>query len=345
MHRITKVAAVAVTSLIAIGAGSAAHASATIDSAGKGFVGKGDVQTAFGWNNQKVQQNANSLAFSTSQALTQAMSSSAAQAGSQVGSQAGTQSGSQAGTQAGTLEMIETLSCFKNTGAPVQQTRHGLRDGERSGSRDGQRSASRDASRDGSRDGVRTGSRAGTLSGSLSYAVDYDARTRNQVNGFILKGFNGDPTTTWSPNVVWNAPTFGDWADADFGTWSFGEWASFGSWSFGEYTFGSYTFGDAVTWGAWDTDNTNAEPDVCLNNGTPAPNIDPNSIVHTLTEGAITDGDITDGDITEGVVTEGAITPGAITDGVVSYGTGQPGALSTGATTVYVTFGGVTKPV
>ena len=62
MHRIIKGAIIAATSLVAIGAGSAAHASVTIDTAGKGFVGKGDVQTALGYNNgAQMQANAKSL--------------------------------------------------------------------------------------------------------------------------------------------------------------------------------------------------------------------------------------------------------------------------------------------
>ena len=56
MRRIIKVAAVAATSLIALGAGSAAHASVTVNADGTGFVGKGDVQNALGGlNNSQIQ--------------------------------------------------------------------------------------------------------------------------------------------------------------------------------------------------------------------------------------------------------------------------------------------------
>ena len=70
MHRIIKGAIIAATSLVAIGAGSAAHASVTIDSAGKGFVGKGDVQTALGYNNSALQKavDAKSLVFTAAAA-------------------------------------------------------------------------------------------------------------------------------------------------------------------------------------------------------------------------------------------------------------------------------------
>ena len=61
MRRITKVATVATATLIAIGAASAAHASVGVSATGNGFVGKGDVQTVLGWNNQTLQKYAESL--------------------------------------------------------------------------------------------------------------------------------------------------------------------------------------------------------------------------------------------------------------------------------------------
>jgi hypothetical protein len=42
---------------------SAAMALVTVDSNGYGFVGKGDVQLAFGWNNAAAQRNANAVSF------------------------------------------------------------------------------------------------------------------------------------------------------------------------------------------------------------------------------------------------------------------------------------------
>lgn len=44
-------------------AASAAHAEVTINPDGTGFVGKGDVQLAFGWNNAKLQDNASKVRF------------------------------------------------------------------------------------------------------------------------------------------------------------------------------------------------------------------------------------------------------------------------------------------
>jgi hypothetical protein len=41
-----------------------AYATVTIDENGYGFVGKGDVQSAFNWNNDQLQTNASGLSFS-----------------------------------------------------------------------------------------------------------------------------------------------------------------------------------------------------------------------------------------------------------------------------------------
>jgi hypothetical protein len=49
-----------------LGITSSAIAAVTIDDDGKGFVGKGDVQLAFEWNNAQLQANAESLEFSVS---------------------------------------------------------------------------------------------------------------------------------------------------------------------------------------------------------------------------------------------------------------------------------------
>ncbi|MGG0177502.1 hypothetical protein [Gottfriedia acidiceleris] len=53
------------TGLLTLGvATSGAHAAVTFDSAaGTGFVGKGDVQLAFNWNNAALQKNASALTF------------------------------------------------------------------------------------------------------------------------------------------------------------------------------------------------------------------------------------------------------------------------------------------
>lgn len=43
---------------------TAAIAAVSVDETGNGFVGKGDVQLAFGWNNQALQRNASGVTFS-----------------------------------------------------------------------------------------------------------------------------------------------------------------------------------------------------------------------------------------------------------------------------------------
>lgn len=61
-NKITKIGALAV--VIAVATAVAAVAVVTFDPAtGKGFVGKGDVQTAFAWNNQQLQKNAAGVTF------------------------------------------------------------------------------------------------------------------------------------------------------------------------------------------------------------------------------------------------------------------------------------------
>ena len=58
---VTTVAATVAT--LALGA-TAASASVNVDPAtGSGFIGKGDVQLAYGWNNATLQTNASSVGF------------------------------------------------------------------------------------------------------------------------------------------------------------------------------------------------------------------------------------------------------------------------------------------
>lgn len=62
-RRISVVLAAAAAALLAL-TSTTAHALVTFDSSsGTGFVGKGDVQTAFGWNNAQLQANAGSVTF------------------------------------------------------------------------------------------------------------------------------------------------------------------------------------------------------------------------------------------------------------------------------------------
>lgn len=53
-----------IAAVLAVGLATVANADVTFDPVtGQGFVGKGDVQTAFAWNNAQLQANANALTF------------------------------------------------------------------------------------------------------------------------------------------------------------------------------------------------------------------------------------------------------------------------------------------
>ena len=194
MRRITKVATVATATLIAIGVASAAQASVTIDADGKGFVGKGDVQTALGYNNSQMQANAGSLRFTTSQDATQTVTQAVSQSATQVGTQSAMQAGAQIGTQSAEQVMVETLSCTKDNGDVDQRVRTGYRSGERTAERQGTRTGVRFATREGGRTGNREGVRSGDLVGKIAASVAYTSRTQNQINGFNLGGFLSDPS-------------------------------------------------------------------------------------------------------------------------------------------------------
>ena len=68
---------------------TAAHASVTIDAAGKGFVGKGNVQTALGWNDKQLQDAIAAKSLVTAAAADDPV------AHPRASSQAGTQAGAQ----------------------------------------------------------------------------------------------------------------------------------------------------------------------------------------------------------------------------------------------------------
>ena len=117
---------------------SAGPASAdTMDAAGQGFVGKGEVQSAFGWNNAKMQANQNGVTFTVKQNASQALSSSASQTATQEGSQSASQTGTKVYSQTATQDVTETLSCFKNGAerAARRPQRRAVGHGDRHGDR------------------------------------------------------------------------------------------------------------------------------------------------------------------------------------------------------------------
>jgi hypothetical protein len=245
--RKTRIAfAVATATTGALLAASPANAAVTFDPAtGTGFVGKGDVQTALKYNNTQLQKNASSLLFTSQQAAEQAMS----------------QDATQDATQSGTQTVVRELSCVIDTKRKTfynEGTREGVREGDRTGSREG--------------------SRAGTLTGNLSYTVAYDARVKNQITGFNLKGFGTQPAFTTTGDTVWGEPTFGAW--------------SYDAWVLGE-----------TEWSGW-VSEPGDNPAECDSNN---PGIDPDTLSDVTTEGAFTEGDITEGAVEYGTVTNGAV--------------------------------------
>ena len=177
--RITAAVGVTVATLMLA---PAANAAVTFnETTGTGFVGKGDVQVAFGWNNKQLQTNATGVSFSFTQDATQAVTQAASQTASQTTSQSFT----------------TYVSC---------NTAEGKKTFYREGNRTGVTTATRE--------GARVGERAGTLSGAISSALDGDPRQtkgQNQFTGFILKGFKGTQTFTASGATVYDEPTFGTW--------------------------------------------------------------------------------------------------------------------------------------
>jgi hypothetical protein len=118
------------------------------DATGTGFVGKGDVQLAFGWNNKQLQDNAGGVGFSYNSSDT----------------------------------YEATCSWVTGEGTRGEKTHFVNHD----------------------------------MHTSVSSVVSYDARTRNQVTGFILTG-NGVTVVTGSIPVV-GGPCMGN--EGHDGTWS-----------------------------------------------------------------------------------------------------------------------------
>ena len=292
-----------------------------------GFVGKGDVQSALGYNNPQVQKRADTLVFTYQQAAARTVSQSATQTATQTGMQPATQSATQAATQTAVQAMSEMLSCTVETGSGRNQKtfyREGSRSGQRSGTRTGIRSGSRSGSRQASRLGTRVGSRTGVLNGSVSDGIAYLSRAHHQIDGFLLTSV-GDPDFVSSGDPVWSDSTFGEYSYSDWG--SFGEW-SFGDYAFGDWSFGDYTFGDTI-WGDWSAD-PGESPSECAGGNPGVTNVVDTIRPGDVTPGAIADGAIIDRDLTMSDVTPGDVTPGAITYGATSYGVvvpSGPGAL------------------
>jgi hypothetical protein len=164
---------------------TAASASVTVNDAGKGFIGKGDVQTVLGYNNAALQKavDGKTLLFTaqvpTAQALTQSVSQDATQSGVQAATQTATQTATQAGTQAVSQELTCT---YTNGNGTKTFHRDGDRDGTRAGTATGSRAGSREGIRAADRDGIRTGVQSGVQTGTTSYDLDVEARKNGPVS-------------------------------------------------------------------------------------------------------------------------------------------------------------------
>ena len=149
---------------------------------GVGFVGKGNVQTAFGWNNAALQKNAEAVMFKYSQPAEQTI----------------TEDAKQVGTQSAEQTVRRHVSCVVVTGNdrnPVEHDRFGARDGERTGERSGSH----------------TGSRSGTVNGTVASAINGDPRQvkgQQQFTGFNLTG-KSEATFTASGEIKWGDDEFG----------------------------------------------------------------------------------------------------------------------------------------
>ena len=335
-HRLIKIAAF--TGIAFFAAATAANAGVTIDAAGQGFVGKGDVQTVLGLNNAALQKavDAKTLVFTAQQPTAQSLSHSVEQAGTQVG----VQSGSQTATQFGSQSMSQDLTCtYTNGNGTKVFHRNGDRDGSRLGAREGERIGSRDGVRDTSRDGIRTGAQTGVQSGNLAYGLEVEARKNAQYTGFNLHGWKGDPSYSQAGAPTWDAPAFGGW---EFGSeWSFGGWTSAGDYAFGDYSFGEYTFGDTVNWGEWDA-LAGENPDDCLR----SQNADKiTQISNVITDGVVTDGAVVDGVVTDGAFTDGSITDGSIAETGIAYGTITPGQVAANGSATVLVNGKALSPI
>lgn len=330
----TILSGVALAGIAFFATATAANASVTLTDSGVGFIGKGDVQNALGYNNAALQKavDAKSLVFTAQVPTSRSLSQAVTQSGTQTGTLAATQVGTQTATQSGTQSVSQDLTCtYTNGNGTKVFHRDGVRDGDRDGTRTGSRQGTREGTRTGDRVGLRSGIQTGTQSGTLTTDLAVDARKTGQWTGFNAKGWAGAAVYAETGAPVWvDPPAFGDWT---FGEYAFGEYAFGGGFSFGDWEFGDYTFEsiDGTEWGAWDA-LPGENPDDCLRSS--------NAGHITQISNVITPGTVTDGAITEGTVTPGAVTPGTITDGAI---TANPYSLAGNVTNGPVITSGPTK--
>jgi hypothetical protein len=324
---VTKIGVLAAIGAVGvIATASAASASVTING-NTGFIGKGDVQTAFNLTNPAIQKiidgNEGAFTFTSKQAVQQAVEQALSQSATQSASQSARQTGDQVVSQSATQEVTEVLSCVKSTGDPAQATRHGTRDATRTATREATRTGFQTGTQTGFQTGVRDGSRSGTILGNIDASIDAKARKTGQWTGWNIKSITQSPAQMGAP--VYGPDQFPGYNWSGY-TWSGYE---FGSWSFDGYTFADFDFsGSPVSWGAWDTVNSNLNPDsVCSNNG----NIVPGSLSDVITYGDAVAGPVdesaavnvtglSEDAVVENPVVEGDVVVVSTTNGVTAYG-------------------------
>jgi hypothetical protein len=179
----TKMGATATIAAVALIATAAAATAATVNSYGSGFVGKGEVQSAYGLNNGAIQKiitaDEKAFTFTSSQSATQSLKSPA----------------SQVVTEHATQSAHRVLSCTVTVGG-VKNPRVFQGDG------------TRDGIKTGSREGNRTGDRVGTLDGMLAASIDANARKTGQWTGWNLKGLPSAPLFTATGVEHFEAPEY-----------------------------------------------------------------------------------------------------------------------------------------
>ena len=350
-HRITTIAGL----VLGTAALTATAANAvTFNPDGTGFIGKGEVQSAFGMNNAAIQKAVDaspSFTFTTKQDATQALTQALSQSGSQDGTQTGTQTGTQRVSQSATQDVIETLSCMKTNGNVDQQYRIGSRDGERSDTRTATRTAERDAHRDGSRTGVRYGTRTGSLNGTLNATIDATARKTGQWTGWSVKGFTSGGSPVFSATGTASLPEVSSLTgDYNFGPWSFdgSTWEPTGDYNFGDYDLGQYEW-SGVTWATTDyvAAPGNNDPDGVCKEG--ASNVVPGSVRYDIADGDIHENPVLFDDVVPGntIANENDdVIEGATHDGPVVPGATAPGSVTpTGVVKTFATYNFITKQI
>jgi len=339
----------AATAVIATPLAATAANAATVSN-GAGFIGKGEVQSAFSMNNSALQKavDLNQFTFSASQPTTQSLSQDVKQLGTQAGSQVGTEYATESATEFATMPVSQDLTCtFTNGSGTKVFHRDGIREGDRTGDRTGSRVGDRVGTRVGERNGERFGSQSGTQSGALAADLNVENRKTGQWTGWNVKKWANTPAYKPVGTPAWETPSFvGPDSAWDFGTqaaYVFGGYEFATGYAFGTetYDYADWTEGDFepmtdVTWGEWDA-LPGENPDDCLrsqnadkitqiSNEIDDVNLDAVNVTSTVVSPTLTNVHVVDGKITDGDITEGKVNP---IDPVHVLGAPTPVGLST----------------